>query len=277
VKAFLLAGLLASASLAARAQTYYLDLTNQTLSVPGRAVAVEQVLDGRTGHQPIGIVYRGLGSKSAAVAFRQGLETELTTFVQVQLPARPTDHAIVLCLRSLHIGETMGGAKEQATAEMTADVYAHLFDGYSFRAQRGRARQRMWLRNHRPPSRPPGPVAEPVAEPIGLVRLARRRQLTGPDAGRAAHRCPRDTGGGWPSRSGHPARSLRRGLYQQFEQFLTNRPNPLTAFVVGTIRRRNRSKRATLQWRNVVQVRPLVPNGTAGRTVPTGLWGFSDG
>lgn len=46
---------------------------------------------------------------------------------------------------------------------------------------------------------------------------------------------------------------------------------------MGTIRRRNRSKRATLQWRNVVQVRPLVPNGTAGRTVPTGLWGFSDG
>jgi len=117
VKAFLLAGLLAPASLAARAQTYYLDLTNQTLSVPGRAVAVEQVLDGRTGHQPIGIVYRGLGSKSAAVAFRQGLETELTTFVRAQL---------------LHIGETMGGAKEQATAEMTADVYAHLPDGYHF-------------------------------------------------------------------------------------------------------------------------------------------------
>ena len=46
---------------------------------------------------------------------------------------------------------------------------------------------------------------------------------------------------------------------------------------MGTVRRRNRSKRATLQWRNVVQVRPLVPNGTASRTVPTGLWGFSDG
>ena len=132
MKAFLLAGLLVSASLAARAQTYYLNLTNQTLSVPGRAVAVEQVVDGRTGHQSIGIVYRGLGSKSAAVAFRLGLEIELTTFVQAQLPARPTDHAIVLCLGSLHIGETMGGAKEQATAEMTADAYAHLPDGYHF-------------------------------------------------------------------------------------------------------------------------------------------------
>ena len=91
MKSFLLAALLAGASLAAQAQTYYLDLTGQPLNVPNRNVAVEVVMDGRVGHQAIGVVYRGLGNKPAAVLFRKGLEPELMALVQAQLPARPTD------------------------------------------------------------------------------------------------------------------------------------------------------------------------------------------
>jgi hypothetical protein len=133
VKSFLLMVLLALAGFTARAQTYYLDLSNQTLTLSDNALAVEKVVDGRAGQPPIGIVYRGLGGKSAAVGFRQGLETELTTFLQMQLPLRATSgHTIVLCLRSLHIGETMGGNKQQATADLSADVYEHLPTGYFF-------------------------------------------------------------------------------------------------------------------------------------------------
>lgn len=73
--------LLALAGFTARAQTYYLDLSNQTLTLSDNALAVEKVVDGRAGQPPIGIVYRGLGGKSAAVGFRQGLKTELTTFL----------------------------------------------------------------------------------------------------------------------------------------------------------------------------------------------------
>ena len=62
--------------------------------------SVEQVLDGRAGQPPIGVVYRGWGGKSAAVAFRQGLGPELTTFVHMLLSARPADHTVVLCVHS---------------------------------------------------------------------------------------------------------------------------------------------------------------------------------
>jgi hypothetical protein len=132
VKAFLLTVLLAATSLAARAQNYYLDLSTQAATAPYLTVAVEQVVDGRAGQPPIGVVYRGWGGRSAAVAFRQGLGPELTAFVHLLLPTQPADHTVVLCVRSLHIGETLGGTKEQAFADMTADVYASLPDGYHF-------------------------------------------------------------------------------------------------------------------------------------------------
>ena len=83
----------------AQAQIYYLDLSHEQLVLPERTLHVEQVVDGRPGKPTIGLVYRGLDNRSAAVLFRNGLETELTTFLQKQLPARPTDHAVVLCLR----------------------------------------------------------------------------------------------------------------------------------------------------------------------------------
>ncbi|MBT2558039.1 hypothetical protein J7E24_09600 [Hymenobacter sp. ISL-91] len=67
-----------------------------------------------------------------AVMFRQELETELTDFVRQQLPARPTDHAVVLCLRQLRVGEQLNGLTENASADMAADVYEHQPDGYHF-------------------------------------------------------------------------------------------------------------------------------------------------
>ena len=277
MKSFLLVVLLACASPVARAQTYYLDLTYQTLNVPTRMVAVDKVIDGRAGHPPIGIVYRGLAGKSAAVAFRQGLETDLTNFVQAQLPARPTDHAVVLCLRTLHIGETMGGNKEQATADLTADVYARIPEGYQF------------------------------VQSVGAHASAFGRETTGLHAGHVAQllsQCFNQLNqANWAAVASQPVRTLaelltdvpapltaggrrgpailreapRRGIYYRFEQFLTNQPDTLSAFVVDTIWRRYKSPLAALQWQQVARVKPRASAATGGYTLPEELWGFSDG
>lgn len=270
--------LLAGASLAARAQTYYLDLTYQTLTLSDNTLAVEKVVDGRAGQPPIGIVYRGLGGKSAAVGFRQGLETALTSFLQVQLPLRPTSgHTIVLCVRSLHIGETMGGNKQQATADLRADVYEHLPTGYHF------------------------------VRSVGGYASAYGNETTGRHAGHLVqilNDCFRQlSAGSWAEAARQPARTLaqlptdvpvslaaggkrglailraapRRGLYFRLDQFLNNQPDTASTIEVDTIRRRLQSPLAAAQWQQVARVRPLASNTVLHRAVPADLWGFSDG
>jgi hypothetical protein len=133
MKQLLLSLVLVAACLGARAQAYYLDLSHQRLEVPGRTVAVEQVLDGRHGDLPMGYAYRGLSNnRPLAIAFRQGLGPELTAYIQRQLPARPTDRQLVLCLRQLHLNEEHTLGIEGATAYLNLDVYLHLPDGYHF-------------------------------------------------------------------------------------------------------------------------------------------------
>ena len=105
LKSFLLAALLAGASLSARGQTYYLDLTNQALTLSANTPGIAKVVDGRAGQPPIGIVYRGLNGTSAAVAFRQGLETALTSLLH--------GHTVVLCVCTLHIGEIRDGKRSR--------------------------------------------------------------------------------------------------------------------------------------------------------------------
>ncbi|HEX8507640.1 MAG TPA: hypothetical protein VF630_19920 [Hymenobacter sp.] len=274
MKSFLLAALLIT-SLVARAQTYYLDLSVQTLDVPIRTMFVEQVLDGRTGNPALGIVYRGLGGKSAAVDFRKGLEPELTAFIQAQLPARLTDHPVVLCLRSLHVGETMGGNKEQATADLTADVYERLPDGYHF------------------------------VQAVGAQASGQGREVTGRHAGHVALLLTQSfnqlAAADWAAVAARPARTLaqlrtdapaaghrsaaarilrevpRRGIYYRFEQFLANRPDTTWTFRLDTVRRHFRNRLAEVRWLGVARVRPLLPNDLGQSPVAATMWGFSDG
>ena len=128
----LLALLLALAGSAAQAQVYYLDLASLPLALPERSIFVEAVIDGRPGKPPIGTIYQGLENRTAAVLFRKGLEPALTVWLQTWLSRRPTDLAVVLCLRQLRISEEMSGLVERARADLAADVYEHRADGYHF-------------------------------------------------------------------------------------------------------------------------------------------------
>lgn len=278
LKPLLLAVLLVGASLSARAQTYYLDLTNQALELSDSTLAVEKVVDGRVGQPPIGIVYRGLGGKSAAVDFRQGLATELTSFLRAQMPSRPTSrHTIVLCLRSLHISETMGGNKQQATADLSADVYERLPTGYHFVHSVGSFASTY---GHETTGRHPGHLAKILGDCF--------RQLDAADWAAAGHQpartlaeLPADVpallaAGG--KRGPAILREVpRRGLYFRLDQFLTNQPDTFSTLAIDTIVRRYAGKPAATQWRQVARVRPLASNAIMHQAVPPDLWGFSDG
>ncbi|MBD2723879.1 hypothetical protein [Hymenobacter armeniacus] len=266
--------LLAGAGRAARAQTYYPDLTSQTLNVPGRAVWVEQVVDGRVGNPPIGIAYRA--GKSAAIEFRQGVGPELTTFLLSQLPRQPFDHPVVLCLRRLQLSETLGGTQEQATAELAADVYEHLPDGYHFvqavAAQASNTGREVTYRH-----------AEHVTQMLGHCL----GQLTGTAWPTVAARpartlteLPADQPAALVGRRAVPAvlrEPLRRGLYLRFDQFLANRPDTALAFSLDTLRRHYRSRLATVQWLGVARVRPKGRLGIDHNVPLPELWGFCDG
>ena len=269
--------LLAGISLSARAQTYYLDLTNQALTLSDNTLGVEQVVDGRAGQPPIGIVYRGLNGKSAAVAFRQGLETELTSFLQIQLPVRAAGgRTVVLCVRSLHIGEIMGGKKQQAIAELTADVYEHLADGYHFVRGVGAHASAY---GYETTGRHAGHLAQLLSQCLGQTTDAEWATVARQPA-RTMAQLPADV----PAALGTAGRGAailreapRRGLYYRFEHFLTNRPDTVSPFVVDTIRRHYKSALATAQWLRVARVRPLAGAAAHHGSVPPDLWGFSDG
>ncbi|MCI1187845.1 hypothetical protein MON38_10475 [Hymenobacter sp. DH14] len=278
MKSVLLALLLAGASLAARAQTYYLDLSFQVLDIPDNTWAVEKVVDGRAGQPPIGIVYRGLGGKSAAVGFRQGVETELTTFLQQALPMRPaSSHTIVLCVRSLHIGETMGGNKQQATADLSADVYEHLPTGYHFVRSVGSFASSY---GHETTGRHAGHLTQLLSDCLRQLSLANWAEVARQPA-RALAALPADRpaplGAGGKRGPAILREAPRRGLYFRLDQFLANQPDTTSTIEIDTIRRHYQSRLAEMQWRQVARVRPLASNAVLHRVVPDGLWGFSDG
>lgn len=263
--------------MATRAQTYYLNLTYQTLDVPGRAVRVEKVVDGRAGNPPIGIAYRGGFGKSVAIGFREGLEPELTAFLQSQLPGRPTDHAVVLCLRRLQLSEMMGGTKEQATASLAADVYEHRPDGYHFvQSVAAQASSQGREVTHRHAEH----LAQMLSQCLGQLSKADWPAVAARPA-RPLAGLPTDAPAALVAgRRAAPAvlrETLRRGLYLRFDQFLANRPDTAMNFRLDTLRRHYRSRLATAQWLGVARVRPKGRLGANDNVPLPDLWGFCDG
>ena len=276
MKAFLLIFWLIGTSIVVRAQTYYLDLTIQTMSVPGRVVQVEKVVDGRAGKPPIGIAYRGGFGKSVAIGFRGGLEAELTAFLHSQLPVQPFDHPVVLCLRRLQLSETMGGTKEQATAELAADVYERLPDGYHFvQSVAAQASSRGSEVTYRHAEH----LARMLSQCLGQLPQVNWPAVAARPA-RTLAELPTDNPAATAGRRPAPAvlrEPLRVGLYLRFEQFLANRPDTAMDFHLDTLRRHYSSRLATLQWLGVARVRPKGRLGFDDNVPLPELWGFCDG
>jgi hypothetical protein len=280
MKALLLSLLLLAASLGARAQDYYLNLGRQRLEVPGRTIAVEQVLDGRYNDAPIGYAYRGLSNnRPLAVAFRQGLGPELTAYIQRQLPARPTDRPLVLCVRQLSLNEEHTIGIEGATAYISLDAYLHLPDGYHFVqsiASHADARATEVTKLHAVH------LARMLNYCLGQLSQADWAAARAQPA-RTLAQLPTDVPKALPSRTPlaqQPAilrERPRRGVYRSFAQFLANRPDSRYVLRLDTVQPTLRTYLAWQQWQRVPWVRPLVFDSLGRWSEPTAIWGFSDG
>jgi hypothetical protein len=261
------------------AQIYYLKLDHDTIALANRVVRVEQVLDGRPGHPTIGLVYRGLGNRPAAVLFRKGLETELTDFLHQQLPARPTDHPIVLCLRQLRISEVLNGLTEDASADLAADLYLQQPDGYHFVRSVAACTQQRALETTALHSAHIALLLQQCLEQLSPVDWA---QLP-PTPARSLQQLPNDvpmavaaTG----ARVKRPAilrEKPRSGIFYSFEQFVANRPDTTLHLSSDTLGRLAPGA-GPQHWAGVVRYRPAVVNEKGRRTNLTkSAWGYCDG
>ncbi|NVO86078.1 hypothetical protein [Hymenobacter terrestris] len=269
-------------ALRVRAQEYYLDLSHQTITLPSRTVHVEQVVDGRPGKPTIGLVYRGLDNRAAAVLFRRGLEPELTDFLRQQLPPRPNDHPIVLCLRQLRVGELLNGTTEKASADLAADVYVRLPDGYHFMRSVGAHTSSRALETTR---LHPAHVALLLQQCLEqLTTYSWEKPQLGPAL--TLPQLPAHSPG--ISLTAGPGTELpailreapRRGVYRTFAQFLTNKPDTLAAFRLDTLpTRRWGGGPGRALWLGTVRFEPKLLADGAGQPAPAlrEIWGLSDG
>lgn len=283
MKNYVLALLGASSALAAHAQTYYLDPHRQSLAVPGRTVAVEQVVDGRRTQLPIGYVYRGLSNAHVLeVGFRAGVGPELTGWLRQQLPGRRADHPLVLCLRALHLNEARVLGVESAEAYVCFDAYLRQPDGYHFVQSVAahtsasaldvtglHAGHLARLLEHCLSQLSAADWAAPLAQP------ARTLAQLPADVPTAAPRRAADLAGaaGVPILRERP----RRGLYRSFAQFVANQPDTTQSFRLDTLQPQLRTYTAWKYWQRVPWVRPVVAGSLGQWAEPAGLWGFSDG
>ncbi|TGE22863.1 hypothetical protein [Hymenobacter metallicola] len=264
-----------------QAQVYYLDLSRQRLTLPERTLQVEQVVDGRPGHPTIGLVYRGLDNRPAAVLFRNGLESELQTFLQKQLPARPADHAVVLCLRELRISEQLGGLTEVASADLAADVYEHLPGGgyYFVRTVAARTSNRALETTAQHPEH----IALLLQRCLGQITATDWAQTKFSPARTLAQLAADNPVAATPDGKRVPLAPIlrevpRRGIFYTFEQFLANRPDSILPVRADTIPLRLRGSNGRLLWSGVARFRPVAPNGhNYDQPVGKMAWGFSDG
>lgn len=287
---------------AAHAQAYYLDFSQQTLALPGRFLSVEQVVDGRPGPPPnAGIIYKGLYGKPSPVLFRHRPEADLTAWLGQQLPPRPTDQPVVLCLRRLLVSESVTadllGDKPVSSTELAADVYAHRADGYHF------------VRSVAARSNKPGiGIDADHAHHVAQLLQQCLASLTAADLAAATQRPARTLAQvvAVPAPVVRPAvlraRGPRRGVYFSAEQFVANQPDTTVQLRLDTTRwsavRANLLASGAIQqyafpygttshsrpvlnspsgWKGTVQLKGKVRTAAGDRVTARTVWGFSDG
>ena len=282
----------------ARAQVYYLDVSQQAISVPGRMMYVEQVVDGRAGQPAIGMLYKGLHDKPAAVLFQQSMANELTAWLRKQLPQRPTDQGVVLCVRQLRVAETVEStpltSNTTAKADLAADVYVHLPDGYHF------------VRSLADHTSSAGIWAN-SDHAVHLAQLFQRclAQLTAADWAASATRPVRtlaQLAASRPTAAFAPvlrAAVPRGGVYHTVEQFIANQPDTTLQLRLDTVQWS--AVRASILdpnaparimsgtgysrpvwntpsgWKGTIQLKAKARTANGDRVAAREVWGFSDG
>ena len=272
--AFLSAVLLAPAA----SGQFYLDLKNQHITLPSRTVHVEQVVDGRPGKPLIGMVYKGFSNRTTVITFRQDLETELTEFVRQQLPARPTDYAVVLCLRQLRVGEQINNMSELASADMAADVYEHQPDGYHFVRSVAAHTTSRALESTGLHARHVALLLQKCLEQLTTHHWAERS--TGPALALAQLPTDMPAVSAAATAGAPPAilqEMLRPGVYGTFEQFLANTPDPNLQASADTVAFGFGPSQAQVGWRGVPRLRVKIVNEKNQTQPAKQVWGFSDG
>ena len=278
---------------AAQAQ-YYLNISQQKLTLPDRVLYVEQVVDGRpTNEKTVGTLYKGLNDKAVVVLFRQSMETELATWFQQQLPQRPTDHPVIVCIRKLWVGETVDGTMRNAvaSAELVAEIHVHSPDGYHF------------VRGVADNMKRPG-IDNNADHAAHLAFLLERclKQVVAADWELAMHRPAKTLAQLTNSKSQVVARPAilrattpRSGVYRNIDQFLNNQPDTTAQISIDTVRwslmsssisalspnapvqSRNSPNWRTSTWRGTVHLRAKVRAANGDRVPQREVWGFSDG
>ncbi|UOQ96956.1 hypothetical protein MUN81_17135 [Hymenobacter sp. 5317J-9] len=267
--------LAAQSPLSPQGKPFYLDLHAERIAVPERNFYIEQVVDGRGAQTAIGLINHGLNNNFAAVLFRNGLEPELTTWLQQQVTQRPTDRPVVLCVRQLRVGEIVTvkalGYASTATADLVADVYEHRPDGYHFVSNvadristRGVSADYEHIRHlagllekclyqaskanlDAAAKRPARTLAQLVAE---------RPQVARPAILRAAY--------------------PRAGVYYTVEDFLANRPDSTASVDLDTVRSARVGGNSS-EWDGTVLLKAQVRTAAGARVNKNNVWGFSDG
>ncbi|MBF9222021.1 hypothetical protein [Hymenobacter ruricola] len=267
--------LAAQSPLSPQGKPFYLDLSAEGISTPKRLFYVEKVIDGRGGQTAIGLINHGLNNKPAAVLFRNGLEPELTAWLQQQMPPRPTDHPVALCVRQLRVGEAITlkglGTKAMATADLVADVYERQPDGYHFVCN---VADRISTRG----------VNADYDHIRHLASLLERCLAQASAANwEAAARRPARTLAQLPidrPQAGRPAivRAVapRAGVYFTVEDFLANRPDTTAVLQLDTVRAGSFSNTAA-DWEGTLLLKAQVRTAGGDRVNKNNVWGFSDG
>ncbi|RFP63786.1 hypothetical protein D0N36_17450 [Hymenobacter lapidiphilus] len=257
---------------------YYLDVRYQRINLPSRTVHVEQVVDGRPGKPLIGMVYRGLDNRSKPVMFRRGLEAELTDLLRQQLPARPDDHAIVLCLRQLRVGEQLNGLTEKASADLAADVYEHLPDGYHFVRSVSAHTSSRALETTSLHAEHVALLLQKCLEQLTTHNWAER--TTGPALTLAQLPTDVPTTSATATAGTGPAilrEFPRPGVYYTFEQFLANTPAPELSASTDIVAFGFGPPQARLLWLGIPRLRVKILNEKNQSQPMKQVWGFSDG
>ncbi len=251
------------------AQSYQIDLSSQSLIIPGRTFYIKQVLDGRRVRAGIGTVRRGMANVPQRADLKPTVATALQALLTQQLPARPTDQPVLALVRALHVQEDITFTSEQASDEVALDFY--LLDDQGNARFALATNETVQSKGLETTARHPHQLAQAIQ--ACLVQLARvdwssvaaqpghpvaELQLTQPVASRT-----------YPILTD----SLRpAGFYRTFPDFRINDPVGSPALIVVPERVLGKG------WEDVSTYTPYLqePDGSRGAQL-RGMWGFSDG